>query len=235
MTYTATQLITNAYYLSSVLSKDVETITSSQLTEGLALLNAVLAVKSANTKRIPYYKPYDMTLSAGVQEYFIPNLVEVSSFTFFIGTVRYSLIRQDRREYFGSPRVIDINSLPNTYHVERCFNGSNIYLYFNPEGDYPAQIVGKFSLTDIGLNEDLSLTYDSFYIEYLRYALASRISDEYNIVWLPQNEKNLKEIEDIINTVSPMDMTLKKVSSLQSANTGADIYLDANVAKGWRP
>lgn len=233
MVYTATQLITEAYQLSSVVSKGYETVGGDQLTDGLQLLNAVLAIKSANKSLIPYFSSYDFPFLAGVEEYFIPKLVELETLVFFLGTVRYSMIAQSRREFFGSPRAENIENLPGYYRVERTLGGSNIFLYFVPNVDYPAKITGRFSLENISLNQDLSLALDAFYIEYLRYALASYICEVNTITFPMPSAKRLTEYENMIRDISPVDLTMSKMSTL-NRSTGIN-YGDVNIGHQWRP
>jgi len=83
------------------------------------------------------------------------------------------MMDMSRKDYFAGPRVDNINSLPYSYRVERELGGSRIYLYFKPESNYVMKISGKYALTDVALNTDLSLLYDTYYIEYLRYAFGA--------------------------------------------------------------
>ena len=54
MTYTVTQLINEAYYDSSVVSRQFETIQGYQLNDGLLWLNQILGDKAMDTGDIPY-------------------------------------------------------------------------------------------------------------------------------------------------------------------------------------
>jgi|SRR5580692_4355134 hypothetical protein len=233
MSYTVTQLITNAFYLSQVVSRELQTVTGQELSDGLTWLNALLSLKSANTRLIPYYQQYQFTAVIGQEEYFVPNLVQPETLTFNIGPVRYSTMPQSRRPYFGASRVDNITSLPFNWHFERTLGGSNIFLYFVPDQQYPVKIWGKFGFTDVALNQDLELTYEQYYIDYLRYRLAKRICSEYGIMFQPQAEKELEELEDLMVDVSPPDMTIGKISSLQGS-TGIN-WGDINIGRGWRP
>ncbi len=234
MAYTALELITKSYYLSGVVSQDLQTVTGVQASNGLDLLNEVLAIKTANEKLIPYYKNYDLTLVTGQEKYFIPNLLAVETFTFNIGPVRYAMQYQDRRNYFGSGRVDNINSLPFNWHTERVLGGTNLYMYFSPEANYPSKIFGKFGLDQVpNLSFDLSTTDDLYYISYLRYALAEYICESYTISLQPQVEKKLKEYEAIIMNISPPDMTISKLSTF--AGSSGLTWGDVNLGRGWRP
>ncbi len=232
-TYTVTKLITNSYYLSGVLARNLQTITGDQLEDGLDLLNGWLDIKTANVRLIPYFSQFDFTAVIGQEKYFIPNLVSVETFVFYIGPVRYSTLPQKRITYTGSGRIENIDSLPFAWHLERTLNGSNIYIYFLPNVNYPLRIWGKFALADVSLNQNLLLTVDRYYIEYLRYGLTEQICAEFNIPMQPQAYQRLKEIEKIITDISPPDLQMQKMSSLQEHT--AYNYADVNIGRGWRP
>lgn len=233
MPYTVTKLITNSYFLSGILARSLQTVTGDQLEDGLDLLNAWIAIKSANLRLIPYFTQFDFFAVQGQEKYFIPNLISVETFTFFIGPVRYSMLPQKRVTYFGSGRIENIESLPFSWHIERTLNGSNLFIYFLPNINYPLQILGKFQLAQVSLNQDLLLTLDRYYIEYLRYGLAEQICAEYNIPLQPEAYQRLQELEKIITDISPPDLQMQKMSSLDKHVSYN--YADANLGHGWRP
>jgi hypothetical protein len=241
MAYTTRQLITRAFYLSAKVSQDFETVSGDDEEEGLQLLNALLNIKTANQRLIPYYQEYDFNAIVGQEKYFIPNLVMVETLTFTIGSVRYAMTNKTRFEYFATPRANNVESLPYQYHVERAFDtatandGSNLYMYYLPQQPYPFTMYAKFALADVTLDQDLSLTVAPFYLEYLRYALSEYICNEYNISLPPQALTKLNEIESIIFDISPIDFTQRKISTLHKQTSHADIYVQANIAQGWWP
>jgi hypothetical protein len=233
MSYTVTQLVTNAWYLSGIVSREFETVSGDQITDGVNLLNAVLAVKTANSILIPYFTVYDsLTLIVGQEEYFIPNLISIQTMTFFIGTLRFPMIQKQRKDYFGPARANNIVSIPSTYHCERTLGGANIYLYVPPDNTYATEIVGKFSLSSVTLNQDLSLTLDAFYIEYLRYALAEYMCEEYQIQWQPGPAKKLMQYEEVLKDVSPRDYSMTKMSTLNNTTGIKWAYVNF---PGWTP
>lgn len=233
MAYLTRELITRAWYLSGVVSRDLETVSGDQLNDGLQMLNALLSIKTANQRLIPYYKEYDFTAQINVETYFVPDLVFAESLTFNIGPVRYYIRPQNRKNYFGNYRVDNIDSLPYSWHYERVLNGANVYLYFLPNQQYPMKLWGKFSWPEItSLDQDLSLEFDKFYIEYLRYGLAEYMCQEYNIIFQPQNSKRLSELENMIFDISPIDLTMDKSSMLQRNQYGIN-YGIVNLSQGW--
>jgi hypothetical protein len=209
MAYTGLQLITRAFYLSQVVSRQLETVTGDQVSDGLMLLNALIDFKNSDLRLIPYFNRTTFNAVTGQELYFIPNLLYIDSLTFNIGPVRYSMVEKTRKEYFASPRVDNITALPFTYRPERVLGGMNIFLYFLPESNYVMNLSGKYGLTEVTLNQDLSLVYDLYYIEYLRYALARYICGEYGATFPDASERQFQEIQKKLMDVSPADLSIQ--------------------------
>jgi len=233
MAYTALQLITRSYYLSQIVARQLQTVDGEQITDGLYLLNALLDIKASDIHLIPYFQQYIFTSVASQEEYFVPNLVYVDSMTFNIGDVRYPMIETTRKQYFSTGRVDDITTLPFSYRVERCLGGSNVYLYFLPDSDYVIKIWGKFGLTDVTLTTDLSTIYDTFYIEYLRFALAEYICTEWGTTFPDESKRKYDEIRKKLMMISPADLSVRKTTYFNGP-----IALDwqmVNIGRGWTP
>lgn len=232
MAYTALQLITKSYYLSQVVARNLETVTGEQIADGLDLLNALLDVKGSDLRLIPYFQRYSFPTVAGQEEYFIPNLLQIDAMTFNIGDVRYPMKEMSRRQYFDSGRVDDVQSLPFTFRQERELGGTRIYMYFLPAGVYVAKISGKFGLTDVMLTQDMSLTYDLYYMEYLRFALAEYICSEYGATFPDQSAAKLAQITKKLMDINPVDLMVRK-SSYFNSNNAIDWQLIS--IPGWIP
>lgn len=235
MPYTVTELINKAWYLSGVVSRTFQTVGGQRLSDGLGFLNDLLAMQSIpGAGTIPYYQEYDLVAISGQEKYFIPYLLEIETFTFNIGTVRYSTVEQPRSIYFGTNRVESIQTLPYNWHAEKVKGGTDLYLYFTPDTGYPLRIWGKFALsrlTESDLLDDLYDTFDDFYITYLRYALAQFMCNAESIPF--KSRDVLKQLEAQVLNISPPDLTLQKQSTL---TRGSQVnYGDANLGKGWRP
>jgi len=234
MAYTALELINRAYYLSQVVSRELQTVSGVQVTDGLYLLNALIGFKNTDVHHIPYYTRYSFNSVIGQEEYFIDNLLEVDSLTFNIGDVRYSLDVMTRDQYFGSPRVDNIESLPYMYRVEREIGGSRIYLYFEPQAVYVMKLSGKFGFDTVDLTTDLETVFDSFYIEYMRYLLASMICAEYGATFPDASQQQLGVYQKKLMSVSPKDLSLKK-RNLIGTGTPAWNWQAINLVKGFWP
>ncbi len=237
MPYTTTQLVNESFYLSSVVSEEFETVSGYQLNEGIDLLNKLISFKAVDDRLIPFFTTYnfDATSSPSTEKYNIPGLIEVETLTFVWQTIRYPMQLLSRSEYFATGRANNISTLPSCYFIEKRLGGCDLYMYPLPNIDYTFEIHGKFRLVPVVQGENLLLKYDTFYIEYLRYALADYICQEYQIDNPAQNKMRLKEYESKLYDNSPIDFTMKKSSILQNSCGGPDIYYQANILKGWFP
>lgn len=233
MAYTAQKLITTAWYLSGILSRGLETISQEQLSDGLDRLNAVLDIATSQMGLLPYYQEYDFTAVIGQEKYFIPDIVAIETVTFNIGSVRYSILEASREKYFATGRVDNITSLPYQWHLERKLNGGDLYIYFLPQQAYPMKLWGNFKFTNVTMFTDLSETFEGFYLEYLRYKLAQFLCEYYNVAFPIVHAKTLASMEESMGNVSPIDLTMQKLSMFQP---GAPFnYADVNLGRGWRP
>lgn len=165
MSYTVTNLITDAYYSSSVVSRQFETIQGYQISDGLLWLNQLLADKAMDSGDIPYItQQYPFYGVVGQEMYFIPNLASIDALVFYISasslgdqqtTVRYAMNYVDRNRYFGGARANGINALPISYTYERVLGGCNIWVYFPPQSNYLFNITGNFFISSVSLNQNL--------------------------------------------------------------------------------
>lgn len=234
MSYTAQQLITQSYYLSGIVSRNFQVIEGPQLNDGLFLLNSLLNFKFVQIDLIPFWK-YNQTITTvpGQEKYNLPNCTYIESMTFFYSGIRYAMSYISRRNYFSAIRADTIITLPLTYTTNRNNTGMDIYMYPFPDQAYPVNIIGKFGLTDVSLNTDLTTVYDVAYVEYLRYALAEYICSQNGILFNPESYKKLKEIERQLMDVSPPDLSLQKSSVLTSP--GGINFGDVWIGQGYRP
>jgi len=231
MAYTALELITRSYYLSQVVSRGLQVVTGEQITDGLHLLNAELDYKSTDLRLIPYFDRFTFDTVQGQEEYFIENLLYVDSLTFNINQVRYSLQEFTRKEYFSQPRIDDVQSLPYCYRVEREKGGSRIFLYFVPNQIYTMNMSGKFALTDVTLVTDMSLVYDNFYLEWLRYSLAVKICEEYGATVPDATRAKYMEMTKKLMDVSPADLSIQKRGFFGGSPVLS--WAQINIGRGW--
>lgn len=234
MSYTVTQLVNQAFYLSGIVSRDFSTVDGADFTFGVQVLNDLLAEKLIDDAYIPYYTSYTLNMVVGQETYEIPNLIEVDTFTFLVDNdVRWPTRVQNRAQYFGDARANNVNSLPYQYHVERTLNGSNFYVYFFPDQAYVGTIWGKFGLAaTTGILQDLELTYDRYYITFLKYELAERLCAEYEFIVPGGVEKTLYKLRKNISRKSAvLDLELKNITTL--GRKTALSWAQVNLSKAW--
>lgn len=234
MTYLASAAISEAYYLSSIVSREFESPTGSQMSDGLRLLNELLADRTIDNGTIPYTDKLTMPAVAAQSTYVIPNMINLEVFTFYINSIRYQTRNQQRQEFFGSFRVANIQSLPFNWHFERNLGGGTLYLYFVPDVAYPLEMWGTFRLSSVTEFQDLSLTLDQFYINFLIYLLSERLC-QFNSFMVPADiTRQLAKYYQWINkSTNVMDLRQQKLSSL--SNGTAINYALVNLSDGWVP
>jgi hypothetical protein len=232
MAYTTNELISGAYYTAGVVSREFETVSGAQIGDGLQWANDIITEKTVDDGMIPYETTYAANFVIGQEIYDIPNLIQIDTLVFYLDQVRYAMKYEKRNAYFGSSRVENIQTLPFEWYFERQFGGGNLYIYFKPDQNYPMEIHGIFRLPLLLLGQDLSLTFDQFYITYLRYALADRICAEYSYT-TPENViRQLGKYEAFIAKNSRiLDLRIGKTSTLQ--RNGNFNWAFINLGKGW--
>lgn len=237
MAYPAQTLVSDAFTLAQINARNLQILSGPQGEEGLQWLNEIIRLKSIESRQIPYYQEYDFTAIAGQEKYFIPNLVEVETYTFNIGPVRFSGQQLMRDAYQGAPRVDNITSLPFTWNIERSFengiDGATMSIFFLPEQAYPIKIWGKFGLATIPtLSYDMFLTYPQYYITYLKYALAVWICGNYARPVPPTCQEIYDLIQKDIIEIGPADLTMMKMNAFGG---GTNYVFFDKFAGGWRP
>lgn len=233
MAQSARELITRAFYTSQIVSRQLQTVSKDQITDGLFLLNEILQFKSTDLRLIPYFQRQEFYTIAGQEDYYIPNVLFVDAITFNIGDVRYSMTEKTRDEYFAIARVDNIQSLPFCYRCERELGGMRIYMYYVPQSNYLVKMSAKYGFTNVTLDTDMELSYDPFFLVYLRYELAQAICEYYGATYPDETRLKYMEIEKKLMDVSPPDLSLQN-SNYFDYGSGLD-WQYANLGKGYLP
>lgn len=212
----ANELITNSYYFSGVVSRELETVTGSQMADGLVMLNDLLGEAAAKGVKIPYYTHSTFNAVVNQEEYYLEGVMDVTELTFTNGNVRYGLTRCERDEYFGSGRVNNIATYPTIFTVERALGGCKVYVYFVPNQAYQFQVTQKDFFTELTAYSDLSTVFDRYYALYLKYELTKMICDFWDVPFSASKMEKLKELRQEIRNVDPPDMTFVPNSFLDA-------------------
>lgn len=212
MTCMVTELITKAWNLSGIVAAQAETVSGDQLSDGLEHLNDFLALQNANARMIPYTRVQQLTCLAHSEELFVKYLLTLDALTLREEEPRSYALKAlpllGRKEYFTHDYPSFLR--PRFYHLEKTKGGSLLFLSPTPDKAYSLKLVGKFGLTEVNHNDDLSTIYDRDYLLYLRYGLADYLCDFYNHPFSAKGK--LKEIEVKLRDLSPLDLSMEKNS-----------------------
>ena len=156
MAYTAQQLITNSWFLSGIVARNLQYPTGDQITDGLQMLNDLLNFKQIETDLVPYWQYITFPAVPNQEFYFLPYVADVETSTFNIDVLRYPMENVSRTNYFGSSRVDNISTLPFSWNFDRGLGGGNFAMYFKPADTYPIKMKVKTFFTDVALNTDLT-------------------------------------------------------------------------------
>lgn len=233
MVYPVTQLVSDAFYISSVVGHDFQVLSGPELSYGVLVLNQIIGDLRIKSDMIPTTKTdYTFTATSGQEMYFIPNMTVLSTLTFTIGPVRYAMVEVPRTSYFGQNRVNNIESLPLSYHTERTIGGLNVFLYFLPNTSYNMQATGLFAPSSVTTGTDLSTVFDQYFINYLTYATACRLCIQYDVNIPAQVQRQLDQYEADIRKVStPPDLTMQVISAFSNSN--AINYAQVGIGQGF--
>lgn len=157
MSYTTNQLIAGAYYAAGVVSREFETVSGTQYSDGINWLNDIISEKRIDGAMIPYETTYKFRAVEGQEKYWIPDLVQIDTLVFYLNKVRFSMKFSKRNMYFGSSRVEGIQSLPYNWYFEKQLGGGNLYIYFRPDQNYEMEAHGMFGLKSVSLLQDLTV------------------------------------------------------------------------------
>lgn len=212
MPYTVIELITKAWNLSGIVAAQAETVSGDQLKDGLDHFNDFLALQNANARMIPYTHVEHLTCIPNSEELFVKHLLTVDALTLHEEEPRSYALQTlpliGRKEYFTHDYPSFLR--PRFYHLEKTKGGSLLFLSPTPDKAYLLKLVGRFSLTEVHYNDDLSIFYDRDYLLYLRYGLADYLCDLYNHPFSAKGKLNA--IESKLRDISPLDLTQQKIS-----------------------
>jgi hypothetical protein len=234
MAYLASELLVKALRTSGLVSADIgNQPTSRQMVDALDLLNEILSQINSDGALLPYTSTISVDMVAGQETYEIDNLIQWQAIAYYLDDIRYTLYYSGRTDYYSSNRADNILSMPYQFHVERTIGGSKIQLYFFPQQDYPLEITGLFGFSPVGISDDISTLFDTYYLKYLRLKLANAICS-YNELTLSNGSAiELAKIEKQMKRLNNPDLSSSVVNLMTGANFPS--YAQANFRNGFQP
>jgi hypothetical protein len=227
----AVELINRALVLAGIVSVGFDQPEGPEGSDGLFWLNQILGELQTTGLEIPYITEILLPTIAGQEFYDVPNLIVTEAVTFNLDNVRFSMKRVDIKQYKNTFRVNNIETLMYEYYVQRILGGSRIELYFIPNQVYEVTINGRFALSQVTFNTDLSTVIDQYYVSYLMYLLAERLTQWYKISLNPSVKVQLEQFRKRIMKVNPLDHSFEPSRLLSPG--GTINWGTVNLSGGW--
>lgn len=238
MAITAQEVAADALYESGIVARDMETPSASQIKDAIKQINYILSQEATNLGLNPYYDTYHFTAVIGEEKNFIPNLIqpETVTYTQASNNIRYPMEWLPRDKYFGSGRLNNIETYPTMWFSEPGFGGATLYVYPLPNVAYNFEIHAKFRLQMVTQFQDLSLTLEKEFIDYITHRCAQRMCAIQGFP-LPDNIKALiTESESYLKSLmAPPDYSLKRHSTLGRSRRGIPNPALSQMFDGWFP
>jgi len=235
----ASELIKRSFNLANIVGTEIEQVSSSQVSNGLGALNDILSETYATGSDVPYYTHLTVPAVSGQEVYSIDGLIEADAITYTLGNIRYGLTDLSREEYFGRSRVENVSAIPSVYYLERRMGGADLYLYYKPSENDSINITGKFALSSVTLNTNVTDVFDGLYLSWLKYKLAERICSLYDQMFTPLNNKLLMKLTRQIESLSVPSMSVDVQNyinpSRRRGNGYTDPYFQSRILKGLLP
>lgn len=219
---TVKEFIDDSYQLVSASSPTVP-LYGNDISKGLTLLNRLLKQYSASGLNITIAKHITFTLPIAQQEItfgapdFVPTpdvtqgrLANLQNAWLLLDGVTYPLIDESRNTFFSSYKYDPQVGLPRFVIITNETNLTRMRFYPAASQVYEVNVYGKFELTPLTLNDDMSSLPD-YYIRFFQFALARDLAAYKGRMsaWNPLLQSMMEEAEDEIRSVSSMNLNIE--------------------------
>lgn len=202
--------------------------------KGIQYLNELLGSYSANGLMITVEQYVTYLVNIG-QRYitlgpadFVPlpdiitqnRLVNLENAWVELDGITYPLIDEKRTEFFSSYKYEPLQGLPRYIIVLPQTNITTVQIFPAPSQPYELHIYGKFQLTNVTANSDLS-ELPTYYLRYLRFALARDLAmyKGREAAWTPKLDEMYNEarVDMIATSGTNLDVNINQESWLNGA------------------
>jgi hypothetical protein len=162
----------------------------------------------AGTERVSFGAPLSgFDVEEGILSYVNNAWLELS------GTA-YPLTEFPRNKFKQTYRYDPLLGLPLYYFLERRTDNTSMRLYPGASQEYTLNVQGKFSVTELTSNDDMS-QFPLYYSEFLKLATAKRLSvyKARSEAWTPMLENMLKDAHSEMLAATPMDLSINSNSN----------------------
>lgn len=217
MTTQVEKLIERAYKLAGLFQED-RILGGTQQQEALEILNELLDNFAGNTAEIAFYQTLQFPVVAGQQCYILApsggdvvsnRLIELKYCVLISGDARYPVKVIKDYEYYTQIYYETSGACPYGVFLQNEIGKSILTFIYKPDTNYTADIKGKFILSHLALNSEIT-NVPAYYIIYLRYILAKQLALEFMASnWTTVHEQELEKIENKIINMSDTDYSIR--------------------------
>lgn len=192
MSKTANQLIIDAYLQTGMIPQESgDAVPPYLISQGLILLNDIIAEWGGMSNHIPYQKVITFDLVANQESYTFglggsydintEPLIDIIEMTFFINNnppdnIKFTVLPMTEFEY-GNIVYTNVNTYPSQYLLRVFPDYSEIKLQPRPQSSYPMTIVCKQRLQPVELRQNLQGIFPLGFLLCLKYRLMMDIAD----------------------------------------------------------
>lgn len=229
---TVREFVDQSYRLISASSPTVP-LHGSDLSLGIRVLNQLLQAYASTGLMLTIAKDASVNLAIGQQEVtcgaaaFVPTpditigrLANLENAYLLLDGVTYPLIIESRAEFLSAWKYDPLQSLPRFIIVYFDNEITRLRLYPAPSQVFELNIRGKFQLSELTSNDNMSLVPEYYHL-YLMFALAKKLSKfkGRSSAWTDDLEKEYRELK--INIVASSEVNLSITGERESLLNGA--------------
>jgi hypothetical protein len=218
---TVRQFITQAYRLISASNPTIP-LHGDDLSLGITVLDQLLDSYASNGLMLTIAKTYNIPLAVGQGNVvvgpasFVPlpdipfgRMANLDAAWLLLDGVSYPLINKSRDEFLASFHYEPLQGLPRFIMVYPDTEIVNLQLYPAPSQFFQLYVRGKFQLTDLTSNDDLS-TLPGYYYRFLFFAAAKDIAMYKGRAdaWTDKLEMMLMSAEDKMISASEVNLSI---------------------------
>lgn len=219
---TVREFVEDSYKLVSASSPTVP-LHGSDLSFGIKRLNALLRSYAATGMMLTIGKTESVNLTIGQQnvttgpstvsptpDISVGKIISIENAWLLLDGVTYPLINISRPEFNGAWKYEPLQGLPRFIVWVPATETVSLRLYPAPSQAYEFNVRGKFQLSNLTSNDDMSLLPD-YYERYLNFALAKDLAVFKGRMeaWTPLLEKMYQDARDNMVNSSPVNVAIQ--------------------------
>lgn len=235
----ASELINDAYRFGNVIAEEGQDLTSTQLRDGVRLLNYIIRTLNIDGAEIALNAQENLVLPAGQQTLFLPDYIKLYKVQYDLGSVFVDTNLLSAEDFYNIAVIQNTTSIPFAGYAKRRADGIELFFYFAPNKDYDVRIIsGLKKITELNADDDIAIN-DFFYNELLVWKLANDLRIRNQMDLNSDIAGKIRNISNRLKSIKTKNNNIKTVNiGLNSQSASAkvmDIAATSNILQGYRP